>query len=148
MSARGIGAKSRRIAFAAVAALFLGGASEAPSATETVRAFVAAFNARDLEAMLALADDAIEWGSLDGRAITVETSGKEALRASLTGYFASCPSCRAELEWVEPAGSRVAAYERSSWTTAAGVAKSQASLSVYELANGRIARVLYFPVER
>ena len=148
MSARGIVARSRQVALAGVAALWLGGAAAPPSPAETVRAFVAAFNTRDVEAMLALADDTIEWGTVDGKTIAMETSGKEALRAAMTGYFASCPSCRSELEWVQPAGSRVAAYERSSWTDKTGVEKRQASLSVYELANGKIARVLYFPVER
>ena len=148
MSAHGFGATSWQVALAGVAWLLLGGAAAPPSPTETVRSFVTAFNARDVESMLALADDAIEWGTVDGKTIAMETSGKEALRAAMTSYFASCPSCRSELEWVQPAGSRVAAYERSSWTDKAGVESSQASLSVYEFANGRIARVLYFPVER
>ena len=37
---------------------------------------------------------------------------------------------------------------RSRQVVLAGVEKSQSSLSVYEFANGKIARVLYFPVER
>lgn len=120
---------------------------EAPAGIVTVRAFVAAFNARDLDGMLALADDAVEWASVDGTKVALETAGKEALRASMTSYFASCPSCRSTLEWVKAAGSRVAALERASWTNAKGEAKSQASLSVYELRDGRIARVYYFPAE-
>jgi hypothetical protein len=118
------------------------------SPEELVRAFVDAFNARDIDAMLALATDGIEWVSVDGTKVSIETAGKEALRASMTGYLASCTSCRSALEWVSVTGSRAATLERASWSAKDGSTKSQASLSVYEFAEGgKIARVYYFPVE-
>ena len=52
------------------------------------------------------------------------------------------------LLWIRTAGSRVTAHERASWTNRAGAAMSQSGLSVYELKDGRIARVYYFPAER
>jgi hypothetical protein len=113
---------------------------------EKVEAFVAAFNARDLEALLALADDEIEWLSVSKHEIGVEARGKTALRESLEGYFQSCSSCRSELEWTRLAGSRVVALERASWERADGPA-SQRSLSVYEFDGDRITRVYYFPSE-
>jgi hypothetical protein len=122
-------------------------AQTAPTPEERVRAFVTAFNARDVEGMLANATDGIEWASVDGAKVSIESAGKEALRESMTSYFASCPSCRSTLEWVSATGTRVAAFERASWTAKDGSAKSQASLSVYEFADGRIARVYYFPAE-
>ena len=112
-----------------------------------VRRFVDAFNARDIDAMLAAADDGIEWASVDGPKVTIETSGKGALRDSMQKYFAQCPSCKSSLEWTKASGSRVAARERASWTSASGP-RAQTSLSVYEFRAGKIARVYYFPVER
>lgn len=136
------------LALAAITASGPAAAAEAGDAqTALVEEFVAAFNAREIERMLALADERIEWLSVDGAGVAVETAGREALRQSMTSYFASCPSCRSALEWTRTAGLRVAALERASWTTAAGVAKAQKSLSVYELRDGRIARVYYFPAE-
>ena len=140
-----------RLAVVAASAVAFAGASiarPAPTPEECVRAFVAAFNARDVDGMLALATDGVEWASVDGAKVTIETAGKEALRTSMTSYFASCPSCRSALEWVAVTGARVAAFERASWTAKDGAAKSQASLSVYELVDGKIARVYYFPAER
>ena len=119
-----------------------------PSPEAVVRAYVEAANARELEALLALATDGIEWLSVEGTRVAVETSGRAALREALVGYYQGCPSCRSSLEWMETAGSRVAAYERASWTDKDGVARSQTSLSVYELVGNKIARVYYFPVER
>lgn len=112
-----------------------------------VRRFVDAFNARDIDAMLAAADDGIEWASVDGSKVTIETAGKAALRDSMRKYFAQCPSCKSSLEWTKASGSRVAARERASWTSASGP-RTQTSLSIYEFRAGKIARVYYFPAER
>ena len=121
----------------------------APDAAERqVRAFVDAFNQRHIDGMLALAADGIQWLSVDGPKVSMETEGKDALRASMTKYFQQCPSCKSDLVWLKTAGSRVTALERANWTNRAGVAVSQTSLSVYELKDGRIVRVYYFPAER
>ena len=114
---------------------------------QQVRDFVAAFNARDIDKMLDSVDDKIQWLNIDGAKITIETDGKASLRASMTSYFQSCPSCHSTLEWVQSAGSRVTAMERASWTGKNGPL-SQASLSVYEFGDKGIVRVYYFPAER
>lgn len=112
----------------------------------TVRRFVDAFNARDIDAMLALATDDVEWLSVDGAKISVETSGKDALRKSMTAYFKSCPTCRGAVDIRTVTAARVAAVETASWTDASGP-RSQKSLSVIEFHDGRVRRVYYFPVE-
>lgn len=111
-----------------------------------VRAFVEAFNSRDIDVMLALADENIQWLIVDGAKVSVETEGKAALRESMVRYFRSCPSCKSSLEWIQRAGSRVTAMERASWTGKSG-AKSQRSLSVYEFRGDKILRVYYFSAE-
>ena len=118
-----------------------------PDHARTVEAFVAAFNARDIDAMLALATDDIEWLSVDGTAVSVETSGKTALADSMRKYFASCPTCRSEVVIGTQTATRIAAVETATWTAASG-ARSQRRLSIYEFAEGRIRRVFYYPAER
>lgn len=111
-----------------------------------VRAFVDAFNLRDIDGMLGLATDSIQWLIVDGPKISMETSGKDDLRKSMEGYFKSCPSCKSALEWVQVAGHRVTAMERAMWAGKNGD-KAQRSLSVYEFKEGKISRVYYFSAE-
>jgi len=111
-----------------------------------VREFVAAFNARNIEAMLGAVDENVQWLMVNEAKVTIETEGKYALRESMVRYFRSCPSCKSSLEWVQKSGSRVTAMERATWSGKSGL-KSQASLSVYEFRNGKILRVYYFPTD-
>src|SRR5688572_642193 len=108
---------------AAVFSLATGPQSPQPAPQDhpaIVRSFVAAFNARDVDRMLALATDDVEWMMVDGTKVAVETSGKDALRKSMTAYFKSCPSCRSEIEIGTVTATRVAAIETASWTAAGG----------------------------
>jgi hypothetical protein len=114
---------------------------------QRVREFVAAFNSREIEKLLTMVSDDIQWLTLAGDKIVVETQGKAQLRESLSAYFESTPSARSELQWVQQTTARVAAMERATWQGSAGP-KSQASLCVYEFRDGLIARVYYYPVER
>lgn len=111
-----------------------------------VRRFVAAFNARNIESMLAIVDDKVQWLSVDGAKVTIEAEGKNVLREKMERYFRGCPSCKSSLDWVRGSGSRVTAMERATWSSKSGL-KSQRSLSVYEFRYGRILRVYYFPAE-
>jgi len=111
-----------------------------------VREFVAAFNTRNIGAMLRAVDENVQWLSVNEAKVTIETDGKNALRESMERYFRSCPSCKSSLEWVKKSGSRVTAMERATWSGKSGL-KSQTSLSVYEFRNGKILRVYYFPAE-
>jgi uncharacterized protein (TIGR02246 family) len=113
----------------------------------TVRSFVDAFNARDLDGMAALVTDDVEWLSVDGRDVGTETEGKAALRSTMEEYFRSCPSCQSELGQVVATGDRVAAVETARWEGKDGPS-SQRSLSIYELRDGRIRRVYYYPAEK
>ena len=113
---------------------------------QRVRDFVEAFNARNVDAMLELVDEKIQWLTVTGARLSVEVEGREALRQSMGRYFKSCSTCKSSLESVQRAGSRVTAMERASWTTKSGP-KSQRSLSIYEFSGDKILRVYYFPAE-
>ncbi len=123
-----------------------GGFNSRAEPEKQVRAFVAAFNARDIDAMLTMADENIQWLIVDGAKVSVETEGRLKLGESMRRYFRSCPSCKSSLEWTQRAGSRVTAMERASWSGKSGP-KSQSSLSVYEFRGDKILRVYYFPAE-
>lgn len=109
-----------------------------------VERFVDAFNRRDLEAISALAADSVEWLSVSEAKISTETAGREALLTSLKSYFASCPSCKSTVKILGVTGPFISALERATWTKGSE-AKAQESLSVYEVRDGRILRVWYFP---
>jgi hypothetical protein len=119
----------------------------AKSNEQRVRDYVSAFNKRDIENMLSMVSDDIQWLTVVGDKIAVETQGKAKLRESMAAYFKSNPSAKSQLEWVQVTPSRVAALERAAWQSKAGP-KSQASLSVYEFRGGLISRVYYYPAEK
>lgn len=121
-------------------------AQAADARLDAVRAFVAAFNAHDATRMAALASPHIEWFSVDGRSITVESSGRAELMSELGDYFQGCPSCRSRIEQVLVGPERVVTLELAYWQGAQGP-RSQQSLAVYEFDGERIRRVHYFPAE-
>lgn len=123
-------------------------AAEPPKSNEQlVRDYVSAFNKHELDTMLSMVSEDIQWLSVAGDKITIETQGKAKLGESMTAYFKATPSAQSELQWVRMTASRVAAMERATWQGKSGP-KSQSSLSVYEFRAGLITRVYYYPVEK
>ncbi len=118
-----------------------------PDATRIVQGYVDAFNRRDIDAMLAVAADSLEWINLSGATASLETSGKDALAKGLRSYFESCPSCRSSIAILGQSGPFLVATERATWESG-GAVKAQESLSVYEIRDGKILRVWYFPAVR
>jgi len=114
---------------------------------QRVRDYVSAYNQRAVDTLLSMVADDIQWLSVVGDKITVETQGKLQLRESLAANFKSAPSAKSALDWVQVTASRVAALERATWQGKSGP-KSQTSLSVYEFRSGLIARVYYYPAEK
>lgn len=117
-----------------------------PAKANTVHAYTNAFNTRDVDGMLALATDNVEWISLDGRDLLMGADGAENLSTTMLQYFDSCGSCRASLQWTKTTDERVVALEEASWD-ADGERKAQSALSVYEFEGEKIRRVYYFPAE-
>lgn len=124
-----------------------GDTAQAHEHEQIVQRFVAAFNAHDVDAMLELVSDDIQWLSINGKEVGEEAAGKAQLRSGMTGYFASCSSCQSRLEKVFSTGARVSALEIASYETSDGVQEQQ-SLSVYEFSGQLISRVYYFPAEQ
>ena len=114
--------------------------------SEQIKAFVAAFNAHSAELMSQYVTDDIQWLSVNGDRIAVETSGKTELIEAMDKYFKSCASCQSEVTDLTVLGNRVSAVEEANWRQN-GELRSQKSLAIYEFNNSLIRRVYYFPAE-
>lgn len=112
----------------------------------TVERFIAAYNAHDVDAMLGLAHPRIQWLSVDGDTVTVETTGVDALGTAMRDYFAAMPSTRSEIGEMMPAGRFVSVREHAHWESDNG-SRTQSALTVYEVVAGKILRVWYYPHE-
>lgn len=117
------------------------------SAAAVVRAYIDAYNAHDVEGVIALLAPDFTWLSVVSDSVQVEARGQAALRTQLLEYFRAIPTARSELDVLSVVGPWVSARERAHWVAAAGP-RSQASLSVYEVRAGRLRRVWYYPVVR
>lgn len=117
------------------------------SNVKRVQEYVEAYNKKDVDTMMDMVSEKIQWIYITGDQIAVEATGKEQLRKSLTAYFESASKVKSDLEWIRATSTRVAALERVSWPTKNGV-RSQSSLSVYEFDKGEIMRVYYYPSEK
>lgn len=119
----------------------------ASSELRTVEDFISAFNAHDSRAMAAFVAEDVDWLSIDGDKIAMESRGKSALIASMDAYFRSCPSCKSALLGTISTPGRISAVEVVSWEGKRGP-ESQRAISVYEFSDGLIQRVYYFPAEK
>lgn len=113
--------------------------------TKIISAYSAAWNAKNLDEMAALMHPEIEWLSVVGSAVKVETKGKEQLVDSLKAWFESPSLPTGSLRDWSINGNFVAVTETASWLDDAKQTQSQSSLTVYELEDNVIRRVFYYP---
>jgi len=111
---------------------------------ELVERFVSAFNHHDVDAMLEFSAPDIRWMSVSGDRITTETSTHAELRDAMAGYFESVPAARAEIRSISESGRFVHTLEEAFWLSG-GAERSQCSMAVYELLDGKLQNVWYFP---
>lgn len=126
------------------------GNSRPPSAhtspeLDIVREQIDAFNRHDVEAMTARVAPDFVWLAVAGDSVTVEARGRDALAEGMRSYFASLPGARSEVEESVVTGPYVAIRERAIWTDRQGEERSRVSLGVYEVRDGLIRRVWYYP---
>lgn len=118
------------------------------SPEQAVRANLAAFNRHDVEALVATVAPDFAWFNVDGEKLLPDSRGRDALRKGMTAYFKSLPSVRSDFESLTVNGAYVSVKERASWQSKAGLPRSQSTLAVYEVRDGLILRVWYFPAEK
>ncbi|MDX2184619.1 MAG: nuclear transport factor 2 family protein, partial [Gemmatimonadaceae bacterium] len=115
----------------------------APSSV--VRDYVAAFNAKDLDAMMRVVAREFVWMSVSGDSLTDVGRGVDAFRQLIAGYFRAVPSARSELRAIDATGPWVTTHERTRWDAAAADVAGQTSLVVYEVRDGLIRRAWFYP---
>lgn len=127
---------------ASIESVFRRAAEAEITAASIVRLYVAAHNARNVDAMLTRVSDDVRWMSIDGGKVRTETSGKAELAAEMAGYFESSPSSRSEIRHIQTVGGYVSVVEQASWLSG-GVEKSQCALAIYEVEESLISNVWY-----
>lgn len=110
-----------------------------------VREYVAAFNAKDLDAMMGAVASELVWMSVSGDSLTDVGRGVDAFRRLIAGYFRAVPSARSELIAIEATGPWVTTHERTRWEASPGGVGGQTSLVVYEVRDGLIRRAWFYP---
>jgi len=141
------------IRVAAVLALLLPGplvAEEhaAPAPLAVAQAYVEAYNARDLDAMMALMHDEVEWLAIEGSGAQAFAKGKPDLAEQMRGYVNSPVATTSVIDGSVIDGRFVAVREIARWTGSDGEPREQSALAVYEIEAGLVRRVWYYPATR
>ncbi len=126
-------------------------------AEEIVTAYIDAFNAHDIESMMALVADDMKWmevvedeelvGLLHGTSVStpesiVHTGNRAELSEALRIYFHYLPSARSLVRDIRSNDNRVMVVEEAVWDSD-GVPMSQCATAVYEIDGSLIANVWY-----
>ncbi|MEO1100687.1 MAG: nuclear transport factor 2 family protein [Pseudomonadota bacterium] len=110
-----------------------------------ISSYTKAYNDRDITAMSALMHSDIQWLSVEGDQITVVADGKVDLVAQMTDYVASPTATTSTLDGSIADGPFFAVREIASWPGADGSTAEQSALAIYEVSDGLILRVWYYP---
>jgi len=108
--------------------------------------FVDAYNQHDVAAMLNLVHDDVRYMYINNDEIYTETKDKKALAEFLPEYFKQKPAAQSKVWSNSQAGPFITQVEQALWTTADGQAKSQCSLSVYQVQAQQIINIWYHDV--
>lgn len=122
--------------------------AEPPAATgeavKVVTGLMAAFNEHDADKMRTFWHDDVAWVELSGNQSSVVTSSAQQLYDETVAYFEAFPHVQSSLENLSVNGNYVTGVERPVWEQD-GERKSQASVVVYEVIDGKVKRFWYFP---
>ncbi|MEO9599043.1 nuclear transport factor 2 family protein [Parasphingorhabdus sp.] len=110
-----------------------------------VEAYTAAFNGQDVPAMAAMMHPDIQWITVTAGKSAVTTDGKIKMVAEMDEYFGGSTKIRSTLSGWGINGAFVSAVETASWTSASGKKMAQSSNVIYQIDDGLIRRVWYFP---
>lgn len=129
---------------------FFHGSTNPPATPEALvlRAYYEAFNRHDADAVAAFCAEDVKWFSIDGDKVGTDAEHRAQLHAWLRGYFKNLPSVRSEVLSLEQAGAFLTLRERASWENKSGQRVAQDALAVYEVRDGQIRRVWYYPAVR
>lgn len=113
-----------------------------------LRAYLDAGNRLDADAVAALCAENFAWYNVENDKVVPEVQGRAVLHEWLLGYYKKLPSARSEFLSIEQAGPFLTVRERASWNNKEGQRLSQQAIGIYEIRDGLIQRVWYFPSAR
>jgi hypothetical protein len=116
-------------------------------AESIVRAFVDAYNEREVDEMLALCTDDVRWLSINGDVLNVESIGAADLRKSLLSDLISSLVAHSSILTIQSSESQVSLVEEARWSSDSG-SGVQCSTVVYELRGNKIRDIWYFPTHK
>ena len=113
---------------------------------QVVRDFLQVFNKQDVAAMAGLVAADVRWLSMtkDGT-FKADLQGWPALEKWLGSYFSATKNVRSVASNWNANGPYVSFTETANWTSPSGEAKHASSLAVYEVQEGKITRIWYYP---
>ena len=98
------------------------------------------YNSHQVDSLVTMISADFKMYSVSQDTTTLDINGKEALRKWLRGYFNDLPEVSSSTSGINVSGNYVSFIETAHW----GESKSQSSLAVYEVVNGKIRRVWYY----
>lgn len=117
---------------------------KANASIEVVEQFIAAFNEHSVGQLLSHTTDSVHWFNISGSKMLIETSSKNELGAAMADYFQTLPDAKATLTQAVSSANYVSTIEKVTWSHD-GELDSQCSIGVYELKQGKINAVWYYP---
>ena len=137
----------KRIAVFILTGLFALKPASAGETADAVRDLTDAFNRHDVAAMRALWHEDIVWLDIDGETMSVAVRGLRSFEEAMTAYFKSYPDVRSTLAGAAESGAFLSGVETVTWTSK-GADRSQSGPVVYEVRDGKILRVWYYPATK
>lgn len=118
------------------------------TARAIVESYTQAYNDSDAEAMGEYMHDDIQWITIEGDRSSITSQGKGKLIEDMAGFFKGPIKITSRLHGWNENGAFVSVIETATWTTTSGIQKSQSANAIYQLENGLIRRVWYFPAQQ
>ena len=111
-----------------------------------LRAYLDAFNRHEPDAVTAFCAENLKWFAFeDANPDFLKVEGRAPLHEWLTGYFRSYPTARSEFLSIEQTGPFLSVRDRASWDEKNGGRRSHQAIGIYEIREGLIQRVWYYP---
>jgi hypothetical protein len=110
---------------------------------DVVNGLMTAFNNHDADTMREFWHGDVAWIEITGEQSRVVTSSASQLRNELVSYFEAFTTVSSSLAKISVNGDYVTAIETTVWGQD-GARKSQSSIVVYEITDGKVKRFWYF----
>lgn len=113
--------------------------ASAPS--DTVKQFIQAYNQHNLDNMLHLVSEDMQWLYNVENKLIVETDNKETLKQAMESHFKQRPQARSEIKDILAFGTAVVVVEEAFSNKSQ---TSQCALSIYQVEQNLITSVIYY----